>query len=540
MGRHEPLTSLALGRSPYDDVVEGEGEADAQEPPRQYDEHGRVVNEDSKRINKDIIRAHNEVMLVIGVAEQDPGGPSSAVGDSTRLHNEYENSTGRNFLRLGRVLVVVGIWGVHGVRQRILVYRDAARFPFLDLMQRETRTHSASQLLFAGMPSFFSAWSLQWYSRTSEIVRDNLWFRAVISHVRYHLQIYVAMQRLDLIPGSRWFPSLNFFIPFSSSSPFVAPPPLGSPGARTLSEWAGTIAVSLAPYVGYWLVGCAWDVFSYFIRRKVHKRIPHPWPSSITNLRALLPTSTPRRQSFPESPTLGNTDQEIRHTQGPEADADPLATSGEGVGEALPVGTIRRQGTFSSRGGDGYATDEEDPEMINPTLISFDVDTSESTEPPAGIWSAELRPSNSGDPRTQQKEGPKYVVNTLTSLPSLLAGDILTSSLTHLLLTPLDILAFRAMARSFSLKFGLPVGHMFEVSLADGLATRMMLNLFQAEVLKFLISAEAWAFVTGVAQRFHVTDEEWDEYQSRIERAMEAEEAGDAGPAETEDTTQSS
>ncbi|KAI0452244.1 hypothetical protein F5B21DRAFT_484007 [Xylaria acuta] len=537
MGRHEPLTSLALGRSPYDDVVEGEGEANSQEPTREYDEHGRVVNEGSKRMNKDIIRAHNEVMLVIGVAEQDPGGPSSSVGDTTRLHNEYENSTGRHFLRLGRVLVVAGIWGVHGVRQRILVYKSAARFPFLDLMQREIRTHSASQLLFAGMPSFFSAWSLQWYSRTSETVRDKFWLRAIISHIRFHLQIYVAMQRLDLIPGSRWFPSLKFFIPFSSASPFIALPPLGSSGARTVSEWVGKIAISLAPYAGYWLIGCAWDLFSYFIRRKVHKNIPHPWPSSITSLRALVPISTPRRQSFPESPTLGDNDREIRHTQAPEADADSPATNGEGVGEPLPVGTIRRQGTFSSRGGDDYATDEEDPEMVNPTLISFDVDTSESTEPPAGIWSAELRPSNSGDPRTQQKEAPKYVVNTLTSLPSLLAGDILTSSLTHILLTPLDILAFRAMARSFSLKFGLPTGHMFEISLADGPVTRMMLNLFQAEVLKFLISAEAWAFVTGVAHRFHVTDEEWKEYQLQIERAMEAEEAE---PAEAADTAQSS
>ncbi|KAI0865986.1 hypothetical protein F4860DRAFT_458446 [Xylaria cubensis] len=537
MGRHEPLTSLALGRSPYDDVVEGEGEADSQEPTREYDEHGRVVNEESKRMNKDIIRAHNEVMLVIGVAEQDPGGPSNSAGDSTRLHNEYENSTGRHFLRLGRVLVVVGIWGVHGVRQRILVYKKAARFPFLDLLHSEIRTHSAPQLLFAGMPSFLTAWSLQWYSRTAEIVRDKFWLRAIISHIRFHLQIYVAMQRLDLIPGSRWFPSLDFFVPFSSASPFIAPPPLGSAGARTVSEWVGKIAMNVAPYAGYWLVGCAWDVFSYLIRRKVYKNLPHPWPSPITNLRALVPTNTPRRQSFPESPTLGDTDRDIRHTQGPEADADPSTTNGDGVGEALPVGAIRRQGTFSSRGGDGYATDEEDPEMVNPTLISFDVDTSESTEPPAGIWSAELRPSNSGDPRTQQKEAPKYVVNTLTNLPSLLAGDILTSSFTHILLTPLDILVFRAMARSFSSKFGLPIGHMFEVSLADGLVSRMMLNLFQAEVLKFLISAEAWAFVTGVAQRFHVTEEEWKEYQLRIERAMEAEEAE---PDEVADSVRSS
>ncbi|KAI0525664.1 hypothetical protein F5B22DRAFT_354398 [Xylaria bambusicola] len=521
MGRHEPLTSLALGRSPYDDVVAGEGEPDPQEPPRVYDEHGRVFNEESKKMNKDIIRAHNEVMLVIGVAEQDPGGSTSSTADNTRLHNEYENSTGRHLLRLGRVLVVAGIWGVHGVRQRILVYRETATIPFLDMIQRERRMHSASQLLFSGMPSFFSAWSLQWYSRTTEIVRDHPWLRAIIGHVRFHLQIYVAMQRLDLISGSHWFPNLNFFVPFSSSSPLTAPPPLGSPGAQTVPEWVGKIAMSLAPFAGYYLIGCAWDVFSYLIRRQVHRSLPHPWPSPISPLRAPVPTNTPRRPSFPESPTLGDADREIRHTHGPELDGDSLAINGEGAGEPLPVGTIRRQSTFSSRGGDDYATDEEDPDMVNPTLISFDVDTSESTEPPAGIWSAELRPSNSGDPTTQEKEGAKYVVNTLTSLPSLLAGDILTSSLTHALLTPFDILAFRAMARAFARKFSFPMDGMFEVSLTDGLVSRMLLNLFQAEVLKFVICFGAWASITGLAQRLHITDEQWKEYQSKVEQTLE-------------------
>ncbi|KAI0400580.1 hypothetical protein F4802DRAFT_584207 [Xylaria palmicola] len=529
MGCHEPLTSLALGRSPYDDVVDGEGEADPREPTRQYDEHGRVVNEESKRMNRDIIRAHNEVMLVIGVAEQEPGGSSSSAAYVTKMHNEYENVSGMHFLRLGRFLVVAGIWGVHGVRQRILVYKDAAKLPFLLQMRKETKTHSVSQFLFAGIPSFLSAWSLQWYSRTSEIVRSNAWLRTAIGYVRFHLQIYVTMQRLDLIPGSRWFPGLNFFIPFSSSSPFKAPPPLGSPGAQTLSEWAGQIAMSLAPYAGYYLMGCTWDICSYFIRRKIHKCLPHPWPSSVTNPRAPVPTSTPRRHTLPELPTAYN-NHEDPHWQTPEVDADAPPTNGESAGEALPVETPRRQGTFSSRGGDDYATDEEDAEMLNPTLISFDVDTSESTEPPPGVWSAELRPSNNGDPRSQQKDAPRYVVNTLTSLPSLLAGDILTSSLTHVLLTPFDILTFRAMARAYSDKFRLPTSHMFEASLADGLATRMTLNLFQAEVLKFVISFAAWALVTGVAQRFHYTEEEWKEYQLGAARIMQ--ERGAAEQAE--------
>ncbi|GAP84106.1 hypothetical protein SAMD00023353_0601170 [Rosellinia necatrix] len=520
MGRHEPLTSLALGRSPYDAVFEGEGEADPQEPPREYDQHGRVVNEASKQLNKNIIRAHNEVMLVIGVAEQEPSGPSYSTSESTRLYTEDQNRKGGYFLHLGRVLVVAGIWGVHGVRQRILVYRETAGLPFLDLIRREGRTHTIPRLLFAGMPSFFTAWSLQWCSKRLRAFRNNIWYRAAVSHIRFHLQIYVSMQRLDLIPGSRWFPDPAFFIPFSSASPFTAPPLPSSLSARSLFEWAGELAINLAPYAGYYLVGCAWELCSHFIRKKIHRSLPHPRSNSTANLRVLAPTSTPRRQSFPESPTLGDGDREIRQTLDPEADTDYSAANGDGVSEPLHVETIHRQGTFSSRGGDDYATDEEDTEMVNPTLISFDVDTSETTEPPAGIWSAELRPSNSGDPRAQQKEPPRYVVNTLTNLPSILAGDILTSSLTHICLVPIDILAFRKMARTYSIQSGLPTSQIFESSLADGLTTRTMVNLFQVEVVKFIISFGAWAIITGVAQKYQITDEQWKENQLKMERAV--------------------
>lgn len=331
------------------------------------------------------------------------------------------------------------------------------------------------------------------------------------------------MQRLGLIPGSCWFPTPGFFIPFSSSSPFLAPPPLGSPGAQSLYEWGGKVAMSVVPYAVYYLVGYIWDDCRYFIRRRVHKSLPHPWPSSVTNLRPLAPTGLSRRQSSPESPTLGDADRDIRHTQGPEAGIDSLPTNGEGSDELVPMGSIRRQGTFSSRGGDDYATDEEDADMLNPTLISFDVDTSESNEPPAGIWSAELRPSNSSDPRAQPKEGPRYIVNTLTNLPSILAGDILTNAITHILLAPVDILIVRGMARAFARKFGLPMHQMFEVSLADGSPDRLALNLLHIEVLKFIISVGVWAAITRVSQRHHCTYEEWKGYLETAQQLMAAE-----------------
>lgn len=115
------LTLTCQGRSPYDDVVVGTGEEDPHEPERQYDEKGRIVNPKTKQIIKNVIRAHNEVMLVIGVAEPENSGEESPEIVMAKEHQAYESETGRTLLSVGRSLGILGIWGVHGVRQRIMV-----------------------------------------------------------------------------------------------------------------------------------------------------------------------------------------------------------------------------------------------------------------------------------------------------------------------------------------------------------------------------------------------------------------------------------
>lgn len=142
MGRLGPLTSQALvkspaltnasdrlltlnkGRSPYDDVVDGTGEPAHGEPEKQYDERGRITNPQTRQIIKDVIRAHNEVMLVIGVAEPENDSATHAQITMARDHQLYETETGKTLLNFGRSLGILGIWGVHGVRQRILVRRE--------------------------------------------------------------------------------------------------------------------------------------------------------------------------------------------------------------------------------------------------------------------------------------------------------------------------------------------------------------------------------------------------------------------------------
>ncbi|RYP25916.1 hypothetical protein DL768_011680 [Monosporascus sp. mg162] len=261
-----------MGRSPHDDVVEGLGEAYPHEPEKQYDEKGRVINPQTKRTIKDFIRAHNEVMLVIGVAEPDNAGISEERARLAVARHMYEADTGRSLLNVGRSLGILGIWGVHGMRQRVL-----------------------------------------------------------------------------------------------------------NPDA--------------------------------------------------------------------DIPTL-------------------MALDGQPSGEAIPVGAIRRQSTFSSRGGEDYGTDEEDSEMINPTLISFDVDT-----------------------------------------------NILTNFMAYLLCAPVDALALRSVARAFAQKRGLSCDGMFDVSLMDNVSFRGVLHIFGLEMLRLLISGDTWAMITILAQWLHVTEEEWRDMQ---------------------------
>lgn len=102
-------------------MVEGSGEEDDRQPAQQFDHRGRPINPETKRMNRDIIRSHNEVMLVIGVAE--PENPySGPEAESQRRHDAREESIG---LRLAssakRCVEAVGIFGVNGLRQRILV-----------------------------------------------------------------------------------------------------------------------------------------------------------------------------------------------------------------------------------------------------------------------------------------------------------------------------------------------------------------------------------------------------------------------------------
>ncbi|KAK8035353.1 hypothetical protein PG993_010348 [Apiospora rasikravindrae] len=600
MGRLGPLTSQALGRSPYDDVVMGTGEADPREPPRQYDEKGRVVNPETKSVIKSMIRAHNEVMHVIGVAEPDDPSASGFAETKDTASSlvqdqlEYENSVAQALIPAGRLLAEIGTWALEGVRQRSLVYKPYCHIEFTRLWQFELRQRTNSQLSLTGLQAYLPARALEYYFKyEAAFVRSKPWLVSCLVWCNFHLEIFTVLQRLDLIPSSTWLPSPLFFVPFSSASPFVAPPRMETISASSVTAWTGQLAVNLAPYAGYYLMKRL--ISRLDLGTTIFRLLPRPHNNGFllraSDLRA--PPPRPPQEShnppIPESPTLGAADREIRHVRNPsQQDATTLqaleggnnvaaaATVAATAEQGIAVGALRRHSTISNRGantnsgsgggggsgsggggGSGdqdYGTDEEDTDMINPTLISFDVDTSETTEPPAGVWSAELRPSYSNgggqpggsgganhDNRSSWASSGSasldkkfYMVTPLTLLPTTLAADNLCRFLVNVACSPIEALILRAMAQGFVQNGRTLAGvDLLPLNLRDFWSFRRTGNALALNFLQLLVSAEIWTFMTVVSQSFHVSEEVWREMREE-EEAEEAEEAEEEAAAAAE------
>ncbi|OAA67044.1 hypothetical protein SPI_01620 [Niveomyces insectorum RCEF 264] len=453
-----PLTSQALGRSPYDIVVPGEGEADPRAPPQSYDDRGRPVNAETKRINRDIVRSHNEVMHVIGVAEPDGGmlsDGSEAMG--RRRQQLYEDRLGRQLMGFGRMLGIAGVWGVNAMRQRILLYRQYSEIPFGDLFRYEYTRRPFLDVVTTGLPVFMTSHTLRQASASLEDIRGSFWKRSAIQYVRLHLQIYLCLQRMSIVPAYPWFPGLLYFVPLSRESPISRPPPLPtSLTVRSVAQWAGLAVLNFAPVAAFYGYTKLWAYVTHHMYSAVFGWLPNPTNLSWQGLAAQVGDSVhaPRRRTSsvsiaprPQRPpqetgarSSGNEDnsrprnamdggvapvrdergqpQETRPSQqsapagaGTTATmADPpedgtatttaagaaaagAAAAGAGIGTA--TATTRRRNTVSSRGGDdGYNSEEEEFEL-SATLISFDVEAADAGDTPPNAWSAELRQSTS-------------------------------------------------------------------------------------------------------------------------------------------------
>ncbi|OIW29927.1 hypothetical protein CONLIGDRAFT_632023 [Coniochaeta ligniaria NRRL 30616] len=554
MGRLGPLTSQGLGRSPYDDAVQGEGEPDPREPPQQYDERGRPVNPVTRQINKDIIRSHNEVMQVIGVAE--PENVFSEPQALTARHDAWENALGSRLLRIGRFVQASGACGINGMRQRILLYQSYSHVPLLELWSHERRQRSLSAIVFAGYPAFAIMSYNKLRPRICPWIIDHPYYRPLYrvlkTWIRLHLNVFAVLQQLEILPASSLLPDLKFFIPYSSSSPIPAPSPPASFTGGEILKWVGNLALNAAPLLAI----CVCDRVFADIRGELWQYLcfclPAPWTShgsyraairAVPDTRAAIPgpeaersTTPPQSPAPPTEPTPEGqpelnaggfpTTSQMRPRDEPQGQQEPTPPEESAPAPTDPVspGRVRRQSTVSTRGMSGgavgadfdYGSDDEDNsgDMVSTTLISFDVEATDATDPPPGQWSAELRPNvaegsrSDGAAHSRPARQPNYRSTMLTRLPFALATDMLAWVPSRFFSAPFDAVVWRWFVRSLLGARGISVEGVYPVWYW-GFSKHMVANFIGIELVHFFIQFDVWAAIYSVGSYFLVTEEEW-------------------------------
>jgi len=120
MGRHESLSVWALGRGPYEDeLIQTSTEGDNSKSSQLYNEQGHPRNPETKRREKVQVRAANEVMEVTGIVEN--RRLLSKQATELRKELQRDGTIGLRLIQTGQIVLVGGLWGVIGLRKRILV-----------------------------------------------------------------------------------------------------------------------------------------------------------------------------------------------------------------------------------------------------------------------------------------------------------------------------------------------------------------------------------------------------------------------------------
>ncbi|CAI4213776.1 unnamed protein product [Parascedosporium putredinis] len=418
MGRQGPLTALALGRSPYDDVVQGDGDGGEGESSstQQYDEKGRPINPETKRLNREIVRSHNEVMHVIGVAEPDPNSNESEV-QSARRYLLYEHLIADRMETIANGLSDIAYWTFAGIRHRIMVrpaqvYKSFSSEPFWNLARvcwREV-PRPFSSLFLAGFPTELAWQSFEFlqikYIR--ERYRPNVLRRIITSDLA--TKIYFKLPHIDAIVDPR-------------------------------------------------------------------------------SHRDMLPG-----QAVPGAEEAGATQQ--ARTEGLEEDS-----------AAPPSGVSRRPSAFSGRG-DDYGSDEEDNGAISGTLISFDVEATESTDAPraSGRPSSAPQRATTGDLPTGARQ-----TTSRTRLPS---------NPSHTRQRYWEGPRRRCSSPAGSYRYahdgtilrGAPRvadGDIWEPFLLGTTSWRWVANYLAVDFVQLMLQSDIWAGVTYLGRSYHLTPEQW-------------------------------
>lgn len=132
---------------------------------QKYDDRGHPVNPETRMRIRDHVRASNEVMQAAGIIEETSAVNSREISRLLAVRSETEKAVGR--LDRGRSLLVVGVWGVLGLRRRIQLYKDYSEYSLSQIVRAERVQHSTSHILYSGLPVLVCCQVAEWIFRAT-------------------------------------------------------------------------------------------------------------------------------------------------------------------------------------------------------------------------------------------------------------------------------------------------------------------------------------------------------------------------------------
>lgn len=294
-------------------------------------------------------------------------------------------------------------------------------------------------------------------------------------YITLHFRMFAILQQLNLIPPTRLLPSLMSFIPFSSTSPMELPP-LPTFTTASVLTWTTALLRTSSPLLVLLTYGQIKYAISQFLYRPIYQSLPRPVGESMfagmLEVPPLMEYDTPDHDA---------------HSGIPPPQEQPSA----------PVIELPTSGRSETQSGN-HDSDEEEVEISQASLISFDVEPTESMEPSVGQWSAELRSA-----QEQKSTGQlRYRVTGITMLPAIMATEVLREVVVGALVLPMEALMVRLIARAYQASAGLSVDDIYSMNgLPHG-----FLNLLSAFCMQAAISGLVWMGFTWSSQKWVAHD----------------------------------
>ncbi|KAE9362927.1 hypothetical protein N431DRAFT_357093 [Stipitochalara longipes BDJ] len=496
MGRLESLTALALGRGHYEEevIINPEAEPPPGANPQQYNDRGYPRNPETKRQEREHVRAANEVMQVTGVVEDSHAASQKYL--QSKIDKNQETITGLRLMEAGRAVFVGGVWGVLGLRKRILLYKPYSEIGILGIMRREASTYSIPHPFVAGLPAVLAYHVCDWVAIFSESIIEGVFladedgllteqqfrvgqyiqnvFDFGFCFVCTHLRMFAILQQLNLVPASWLLPSFRSFIPFSRASPLQLPP-IPSLGISSLGSFAGSLLWTAAPM----LMVLAHSKFKYMVGRIMYRPIYKilPRPSGDSMFSGLEMTTPMMEYDTPDQP--------VGERSRNRTEDEPTLRALEGRPALDRTETRIRQ---TEREHD--TSDDEEEELTQATLISFDVEATDVVESSLGTWSAELRSAN--EPKASQVL--RYHITGLTMLPPIMATEGLRQIVTGIIVMPLETLMVRVIGRAYRTSAGMEMDDMFIWGIPS------LGNIVAALAVQLVVTGVIWTGYTAGAQ----------------------------------------